>query len=98
MRKDAREQREAIEEIEKAGGDVFFDYQVDASGNPMPWGTPPGPRWLSKLLGEDPFVNVSSVLVPQISDAKLEPLERLTELRTLQLVGAEGHPRRVTTP
>ena len=57
----ARRQREAVEAIQKLGGLVRYDYQVQQSGNPLPGAGPPGPAWLRNLLGEDIFARVVGV-------------------------------------
>ena len=81
--KAARKQREAVEEIEKAGGAVSYDYQFDLSGTWIPGATPPGPAWLRNLLGDDLFVDVTrSILTSSgVSDAGLEHLKGLTQLQ-----------------
>jgi hypothetical protein len=87
VRNEARKQREAVEEIEKAGGAPLFDYELGASDRSMPVDTPPGPYWLCKLLGEDPFVNVTWVWLdgPRVGDAGLEQLKALPQLQVLDL-------------
>ena len=83
----ANKQREAVEEITRASGTVSYDYQSDPSGNVIPGAKPPGPPWLRKLLGDDLFVSVTRCSLDQseISDAGLEHIGGLTELRTLSL-------------
>ena len=60
----AKTQQEAAEEIERAYGTAYYDYQFDSSGDsiwiPAP-PTSPGPPWLCKLLGEHLFANVVRV-------------------------------------
>ena len=60
-REQARKQREAVEQITKAGGIAMYNYRVDSSGRWMPRSIPPGPPWLCKLLGKDLFANVTDV-------------------------------------
>ena len=89
-RKRAREQREAVEVITKAGGWVFYDYQVDASWyQRIPGAKPPGPARLRTLLGDDFFVDVTTVRLDteRFGDAELEHLKGLTQLRVLFLGG-----------
>jgi hypothetical protein len=89
----AREQKQAVAEIRKAGGGSVYDYEFDRSGYRMPPVTPPGPPWLCKLLGDDLFGNVWSVSFnhfvgsskPEVSDAGLEHLKGLSQLRWLKL-------------
>ena len=40
---EARRQKEAVEAIEKLGGSVQYDYQLDRSGNEIPNAALPGP-------------------------------------------------------
>ena len=63
VRQQARNQREAVEWIEKAGGIVYYDYQFDPFGNWVPGATPPEPTWLSNLLGDDLRANVAEVIL-----------------------------------
>jgi len=85
----ARREREAVAAIVKLGGQVRYDYQVPQSGNPLPGAGPPGPAWLRKLLGENFFVTVVGVHLENSSctDADLEYLAVLTQLRSLELDG-----------
>ena len=66
-------QREAVAAIEKGGGSVEY-------------GELHGPAWLRKLLGDKYFAYVvSASLAPQTTDADLEHLDGLTEVRGLLL-------------
>ena len=88
----ARKQRETVEEIEKAGGTVSYDYQLDPYGD---WDTrcqaTGTSRGCEKLLGDDLFVNVTEVSFAKsaISDAGLEHLKGLTQLQRLDLRGTK---------
>jgi hypothetical protein len=86
----ARRQKEAVEEIKKAGGHVSYDYQFDKSGDWLPEARPPGPAWLRNLLGEDFFATVVMVglfpLNSRVTDAGLEHLKGLTQLEWLDLM------------
>ena len=77
--KAAREQQEVVEEIEKLGGEVCYDYQQDDDTTSKP----PEPAWLRGLLGDDLFANVTQVDLTdsETSDAGLEHLKGLTQLR-----------------
>jgi len=66
----ARKQREAMDWIEKAGGGVFYDYEL------------PGPVWLRNLVGNVTWVQPGK---SGVSDAWLEHLKGLTQLRILDL-------------
>ena len=86
--KRAREQKEAVEEIRKWGGEVHYDYEFQRSGNPLQPSGPPGPAWLRNLMGEDLFATVVWVAFgPYSSDADLEQLHGLTQLQTSYLGG-----------
>jgi hypothetical protein len=85
--KAAREQREAVEWVEKAGGRVTYDYQLGVLGFVLPGAEPPEPPWLCKVLGDNMFTNVAWVdfYNSPIGDAGLEHLKRLTKLQELIL-------------
>jgi hypothetical protein len=89
-REQARKQRDAVAEIEKAGGWVHYDYELNAAAGLAPGATPPGPSWLRRLLGDDVLVDVSDVGLggDKASDAVLQQLEGLTQLRELHLYQA----------
>ena len=85
----AREQKAAVEEIEKVGS-VVYDWNVDASSNPIPNAKPSEPAWLRNLLGDDFFTLVISAGFhsgEQITDAALADLAGLTHLQMLRLGG-----------
>jgi hypothetical protein len=84
--KRTRQEDEAVEEIRKLGGYALYDYQFSHSGNPF---DPPGPTWLRHLLGENFFAAVVEVNLTSssLTDAGLEHLKGLTQLRTLNLIG-----------
>ena len=84
-----------IEEIENAGGVVWYDYQFDAAGNEIPGAEPPGDAWLRWLLGDDFFANVTKLDLTQtdISDTALKQLEPLADLRSLSLGESIGDAR-----
>ncbi len=89
-RKQAEKQREAVEEIRNAFGQVSYDYEYDPSGWQIPG--PPGrpePAWLRGLLGDDLFASVTQVHVnlPEFGDAGLKHLDGLPELQVLDLCG-----------
>ena len=58
--KKARRQHEAADGILGVNGEVAYDWQVDAAGNPLPIAQPTGPQWLRNLLGQDFFTRVLS--------------------------------------
>jgi hypothetical protein len=83
--KKARQQREAVEEIQKRGGRVRYDYQPSMAAI----AEPPGRAWLRNLLGKDFFASVVEVALfpPGPSDASFEHLKSLAQLRGLSLIG-----------
>jgi hypothetical protein len=85
--KRARKQRDAAEAIEKAGGTVIFDYELDPLRRTLPNATLPGPAWLQGLLADETFATVALVYLDdrEFSDAVLEHLAGLTELQRLDL-------------
>jgi hypothetical protein len=76
----ARRQKEAVEAIEKAGLEVWYEHE---------WGSrqPDAPQWLRELLGDDFFVDVVTVLPsnPGFGDDGATHFEGLTNLRALSL-------------
>ena len=72
-------QRQAVAEIEKLGGQVYYDFQWDEDGQ---WAGRMEPSWLRKLFG-----NVRAVLgnATEITDDSLMHFSRLTMLETLDL-------------
>jgi len=79
----ARKQREAAEEIVKAGGGVFYDYEAQ--------GAEPPAAWLRKLFGDDFFGNVKAAFIrgPKSGDGVLGRLKDLAELEVLYLEASD---------
>ena len=84
----AKRQREVVDEITKLRGDVTYDWQLYAIGYTL-HRQPPGPGWLRNLLGDDFLVVVVVVTInhTEATDATLEHLKCLTQLRRLMLNG-----------
>ena len=84
---EARKQREIVVEIEKAGGEVHYDFQLDPSFNGVSGAKPPGPAWLRKWLGDDLLVNVTWVSLHDrdVGDAEVQRLKGLPQLQWLDL-------------
>ena len=89
----AREQREAVKAIEALGGTVFYDWQQQYLPNGYKIvardGTPVGPAWLRKIIGDDFFQTVTTVIFasfPKPTDA--EVLKAIPQFQRLQ--GLEG--------
>lgn len=82
----ARQQREAVAALEKAGGLAVYDFQERQLDKPPYW-----PRWLIGILGIDYFADVtaagSTEIFPALAmtNAALEPLGALPRLRALNL-------------
>jgi hypothetical protein len=88
----ARRQQTAIAAIEKLGGRIQYDYDVDSQGNNVANAVLPGAAWLHALLGDDFFRTAYGVDLSDgsgmgwISDDELVHLRTFTELRWLTLV------------
>jgi Leucine-rich repeat (LRR) protein len=83
----ARRQKEAVKAIEKAGGEVLYDYGLGA-----PFADEPSvPKWARALLGDDFFLDVVGVWgnLRDFGDDKATYLKRLTGLETLSLTNTQ---------
>ncbi len=78
-------------EIKTLGGQVEYDYELQDFGNPSARADPPGPAWLSNLLGVNPFATVVRVRLESasVTDASLKHLKGLTQLQALSLAGTK---------
>jgi Leucine Rich repeat len=83
----ARIQREAVTAIERAGGDVTYDWEWKYAES-MPSGKPRASRWLVNLLGVDFFGHVTNVSGFIATDSSIVHVGSLTELEGLSLVGS----------
>jgi hypothetical protein len=89
----ATRQKEAVETLKKkAGKTIYYDYQFDPAGKLKPNAQLPGPAWLRKWLGDDFFCTAVKLewinyntFNRRMIDAELEPIERLSELREIDL-------------
>ena len=78
------QERDAVEELRKKGATVFYDF------NRVSKGSPPGPDWVRKLLGENYFSEVEWVIEPgNLADDDLKIVSRLTQLKSLRLYSAK---------
>lgn len=86
----ARRQRAAVEAIQGMGGVVYYEWPIVPPGAAP---KPPPSTWLRTVLGNDFFDRVKRVdlflLSRAVTDADLEHLEALTDLRCLVLFGPE---------
>lgn len=82
-----RRQRRAVEAIEKAGGQVIFDYQQRKQDLDKP---PPGPPWLRRLVGDELFREPVHVVIrgEAIDDALLA--EHLPGVSSAHVFGVDG--------
>lgn len=81
----AERQSQAVEEIQKTGAWVVYDWDLDDDGNATWKGRPPVPEWLTEWTGVDLFGDVVGVTFGQVTDAQLEHVKTLTDLRWLDL-------------
>ena len=83
-----RVRREAVAAITKAGGNLYYDYQMHGR-SPIPGRQPPVPAWLTRSLGVDAFADVVSVGVnePYCTDELMAQIGRLPRVRYLSLRG-----------
>jgi hypothetical protein len=82
--KHAREQREIVAELRKAGGFVRYDWEYDTDLDWIPNAQPAEPAWLRILLGDDYF----AIVVFVFTDAELIRFEVFRDLKGLSLAGA----------
>jgi Leucine-rich repeat (LRR) protein len=81
----ARVQRDAVAAIERAGGDVWYDWQV-RDGKVVPNGRPIWPDWLVNRIGVDYFGAVVRVSLVQVAtDAELAVAANLSAVEELFL-------------
>ena len=82
----ARQQREAVEWVQRIGGGVNYDYELDDLHDP-----PHTPKWLVEVLGVEYFANVKVISLAgrgrQVTDLELKHLEGLKALELLNLSG-----------
>ena len=90
----AHAQREAVAEIRRLHGIFTYDWRI-SNDRIARNSTPPGPKWLRQLVGDEPFQQVVSVMLARhqtanqtANDATLAYLEGLTGLKQLHLDGA----------
>lgn len=94
----AERQRAAVGAIRKAGGLIYYDYQMVAVGKAIGSPKPPGPAWLRKCFGIDFLADVKHVHIVSgltsgpnqpvsvnFTDAELVHLQELAKLEGLGL-------------
>jgi len=89
--KRAREQRDLVDEIQKGGGNVIYDWRLDTNHAFLPNAQPKRPLWLRDLLEDDFFGEVASVYfvgsLSQFTEARQGRLRRLNQIKRLMLFG-----------
>ena len=84
----ASRQREVVELIRACGGEITYDYQLDAKGLPVSDTKFSAPRWLVRLLGVDFFARVVEVDGgARLSDNDMSLLPNLKSVRAFYLTG-----------
>lgn len=78
----AQQQKEAIEAIEKIGGVIFYDYHYPG-GDFNRLAAPPGPAWLRSLFGIDFVANVTFVRLSYEREAE-KVVNRIGRFRQLK--------------
>lgn len=83
----ARFQKQAAALVEQSNpsATLLYDYEVDANGRLNDASAPPGPEWLGERLGVDYFSSVVGADMFYATDADLECVARLPNLRRLYL-------------
>jgi Leucine-rich repeat (LRR) protein len=90
--KKAREQRATVDEIRTCGGLLSYDWELESvSWRRIPNATPPEPAWLRKLVGGSFFESLAMISLDktQLTDAELEHLTGLSQLRYMSLGGTK---------
>ena len=87
----ANRQRKAVEAVNSAGGEAYYDYQANedgfrAEGN----GRPPGPAWLRNLVGIDYLATAVGVTIDtDIADDRFRAaMDGLPQLKCAVLAGS----------
>ena len=86
--REAERQKRAVEAIEKAGGHVWYDYQLDGAGMLIAKQGTPAPAWAMKLVDVDFLSDVTGVAFyfpTEAGDEVLVHVKALTELKRLEL-------------
>lgn len=86
----ARQQRNAIEELLRGNASVeaYYQHQVDSQGKLDRGAQPPAPRWLTNATGADYVASITVVEMLYATDADLAQVARLPRLERLTLVRA----------
>jgi len=87
----AERQRKAVEAIIEAGGWVTYDCDLYEDLGYMQRPVSPAPAWLTRLVGDDFFLDVGDVYLSgtKCADEDMEYLKRLTNLNRLNISGTQ---------
>jgi len=82
----AKRQQELVATAGRMGGQLWYDYQYSCNGLTTD-AVPPGPASLQNVLGDDFFASAIGVsfMGYEVLDKKLEPLQGLSQVKTLGL-------------
>lgn len=81
----ARNQRETVAWILQSGGSFYYDHQLYDDGDAVPNPQPPGPKWLTELLGVDYLDSVVEVSLSETEVVDVATLAVLTNVEGLSL-------------
>jgi hypothetical protein len=88
--KAAREQKTAVETINRLGGSVFYDYRKNFFWLPISHAQPPEPAWLRSLFGVDFFHDVRNLYFDnRLTGLVLKHLKDLPLLEELWLESSD---------
>ena len=73
MARRASIQRRAVDVIERAGGSVTYDHEVDAAGNRIHDPRPGRPAWLGRAVGDELFQEVIGVALHDYHLMEIRP-------------------------
>jgi hypothetical protein len=87
-----RQQRQLVRIVESFGGEAIYDYQYDANDDPFAdtEDSPPGPKLLRAVLGDDYFADLVSVRIEGVADLDVARIAAQTTLRHLSITGGIG--------
>ena len=93
----ARNQRVVVAELEKLNADLIYDYQIVATNGVRSYdfyAPPPGPKWLTALLGKEYFVEVRKVCADgaAVTNETLALIAKLPDIEQVELVNLDSEP------
>lgn len=80
-----RRQRQLVRLVKNSGGELAYDYQYEQS--PYQANTPPGPKLLRNVLGDDFFSKLVMVSLRGVSDTDVHYVAKQSTLRHLSIAG-----------